>query len=79
MAKIEILKCHRSPVEFELTLPNWFENLQKCNCLIFRERNAVVALVSTNNLKVVKGETELREYAFNTQTAKHYFCSICSI
>ena len=60
-------------------LPNGFENLRKCNCSICSKRNAVVASVSINNLKVVKGETELREYTFNTHTAKHYFCSICGI
>ena len=79
MAKIAILKCHCCSVELELTLPNGFENLRKCNCSICSKRNAVVASVSINNLKVVKGETELREYTFNTHTAKHYFCSICGI
>ena len=34
MAKIEILKCHCGSVELELTLPNGFENLRKCNCSI---------------------------------------------
>ena len=79
MAKIKILKCHCGSVELELTLPNRFENLRKCNCSICCKRNAVVASVSINNLKVVKGETELREYTFNTHTAKHYFCPICGI
>ena len=27
----------------------------------------------------MKGESKLREYTFNTHTAKHYFCSICGI
>ena len=39
----------------------------------------MVASVSINNLKIVKGEAELREYTFNTHTTKHYFCSICGI
>ena len=59
MAKIKILKCHCGSVELELTLPNGFENLRKCKCSICIKRNAVVASVSINNLKVVKGETEL--------------------
>ena len=79
MPKIEILKCHCGSVELELTLSNGFKNLRKCNCSICSKRNAVVALVSINNLKVVKGETDLREYTFNTHTAKHYLCSICGI
>lgn len=76
---MEILKCHCGSVELELTLPNGYENLRKCNCSICSRRNAVVASVSINNLKIVKGEAELREYTFNTHTAKHYFCSICGI
>ena len=79
MAKMEILKCHCGSVELELTSPNGFENLRKCNCSICSRRNAVVASVSINNLKIVKGEAELREYTFNTHTTKHYFCSICGI
>ena len=73
------MKCHCGSVELELTIPNGFVNLRKCNCSICCKRNALVALVSTNNLKVVKGETGLREYIFNTHTAKQYFCSICGI
>ncbi len=69
MAKIKILKRHCGSVELELTLPNGFENLRKCNCSICSKRNAVFASVSINNLKVVKGETELRKYTFNTHTA----------
>ena len=79
IAKIEILKCHCGSVELQITLPNGFKNLRKCNCSICRKRNAVVASVSINYLKVVKGITELREYTFNTYTAKHYFYSICGI
>jgi len=79
MAEIEILKYHCGSVELELTLPNRFENLRKCNCSICCKRNAVVASVSINNLKAMKGETELRGYTFNTHTVKHYLCSICDI
>ena len=30
-------------------------------------------------LKIIKGETVLKCYEFNTKTAKHYFCSVCGI
>ena len=69
MAKIENLKCHCGSVELELTLPNGFENLRKCNFSICIKRNAVFASVSINNLKSVKGENDSRKYTFNTQTA----------
>ena len=74
-----ISKCHCGSVELELMLPNGLENLRRCNCSICSRRNAVVASVAIDNLKVVKGSAELKEYTFNTHTAKHYFCSICGI
>ncbi len=79
MDKVVISTCHYGSIELELTLPNGFENLRRCNCSICSRRNAVVASVPIENLKVVKGETDLTEYTFNTHTAKHYFCSKCGI
>ena len=73
------LKCHCGTVELQLTLPNGLEKLRRCNCSICSRRNAVVASVTIDNLRVVKGSAELKEYTFNTHTAKHYFCSICGI
>ncbi len=58
MDKVVISKCHCGSVELELTLPNGFENLRRCNCSICSRRNAVVASVTIDNLEVVKGETE---------------------
>ena len=74
-----ISKCHSCSVELELILPNGLENLRRCNCSICSRMNAVVASVTIENLKVVKGSSKLKEYTFNTHTAKHYFCSICGI
>ena len=74
-----ISKCHCGSVELELILPNGLENLRRCNCSICSRKNAVVASVAIDNLKVVKGSSKLKEYTFNTHTAKHYFCSICGI
>lgn len=44
-----------------------------------RRRRAIVASVTLDNLKIVKGEKILSLYQFNTMTAKHYFCSVCGI
>ena len=79
MAKIEILKCYCGSVELELTLPNGFENLWKCNYSIYSKRNAVVASVSINYLKVVKGDNWVKVIHFQYSAAKHYFCSIWGI
>lgn len=73
------LNCHCGAVELELTLPNGLEKIRRCNCSICSRKNAIVASVPINNLKLVKGKNELTQYTFNTHTAKHFFCSICGI
>ena len=74
-----LLKCHCQSIEIELYLPNGFEKLRRCNCSICSRRNAIMGSVSTQNLTVLKGENFLKEYSFNTHTAKHFFCSNCGI
>lgn len=71
--------CHCGAVELELKLPNGLVDPHRCNCSICRRKGAVVASVPLGDLKVVKGEDKLTLYQFNTNTAKHYFCSICGI
>jgi hypothetical protein len=73
------LNCHCGAVELELTLPNGLENPRRCDCSMCRRRGAIVASVVLDNLKVIKGEDKLSLYQFNTNTAKHFFCSVCGI
>ena len=35
--------------------------------------------VNLNDLKVIKGQDKIKTYQFNTNVAKHYFCSICGV
>lgn len=78
MDKKVIVSCHCGSIELELLLPNGFE-LRRCNCSICRRKGAIVGSVLINNLKILKGESFLTLYQFNTNTAKHYFCSACGI
>ena len=71
--------CHCGAVEIELTLPNGLEEIRRCDCSMCSRRGAIVASVTLDNLKIVKGEEKLHLYQFNTMTAKHYFCSVCGI
>lgn len=73
------LICHCGSVELELHLPNGLENPRRCDCSMCRRRGAVVASVLLENLRIVKGEDKLSLYQFNTNTAKHFFCSNCGI
>ena len=73
------LTCHSGSVELELYLPHGLENPRRCDCSMCRRRGAVVASVLLKNLKIVKGKDKLSLYQFNTNTAKHFFCSSCGI
>jgi hypothetical protein len=44
-----------------------------------RRRGAIVATAPIGGLRITSGAERLRVYQFNTNTAKHFFCSICGI
>jgi len=71
--------CHCGAVVLELDLPDGIVDPRRCDCSICRRKGAVAASVPLSGLKVIKGQDVLRLYQFNTNTAKHYFCSICGI
>ncbi|NKF22786.1 GFA family protein [Solimonas marina] len=71
--------CHCGAVELRLDLPDGVVDPRRCNCSYCRRRGTIVASVPLSGLHVVKGAEHLKLYTFNTQTAKHYFCSICGI
>ncbi|MGI1677807.1 MAG: GFA family protein [Cellvibrionaceae bacterium] len=71
--------CHCGSVELELSLPHGIENPRRCDCSICRRKGAVVGSVDLSGIKIIKGKEYLKLYQFNTNTAKHYFCSNCGI
>ncbi|EPB6719251.1 GFA family protein [Vibrio fluvialis] len=71
--------CHCGTVELELSLPDGIVDPRRCDCSICRRKGAIVASVTLDAIRIVKGREALRLYQFNTQTAKHYFCSVCGI
>ena len=71
--------CHCGKVELELDLPEGLVDPKRCNCSICARKGAVMAYVPLSGLRIVKGTENLTLYQFNTQVAKHYFCSICGI
>jgi hypothetical protein len=44
-----------------------------------RRRGAIVATAPIGGLRITEGADRLRAYQFNTNTAKHFFCSTCGI
>jgi len=71
--------CHCGAVELELSLPNGIEKPRRCDCSICRRKGAIVASVSIDRMRILKGSELLKQYQFNTNTAMHYFCSVCGI
>ncbi len=74
-----IASCHCGAVQLRLNLPNGIENPRRCDCSICRRKGAIVGSVGLSGIEVLKGQEVLKLYQFNTNTAKHYFCSICGI
>ena len=73
------LTCHCGAVELRLNLPDGIVNPRRCDCSICRRKGAIVASVSLDGIEIIKGADVLKLYQFNTNTARHYFCSICGI
>lgn len=71
--------CHCGSVQFELDLPDGIVDPRRCDCSICRRKGAIVASVPLSGIRIIQGQEVLRLYQFNTQTARHYFCSVCGI
>jgi hypothetical protein len=71
--------CHCGAVVLELDLPKGIVDPRRCNCSMCRRKGTIVASVALSGIKVVQGQESLKLYQFNTNTAKHYFCSNCGI
>ena len=72
-------QCHCGTVKFTVRLPSGLVDTRRCNCSMCRRRGAVVASVELKDLNITEGEEALSLYQFNTNTARHYFCSRCGI
>lgn len=72
-------QCHCGSVKFTVHLEQGLIDPCRCNCSMCRRRGAVVAFVELEDFIIDEGEEVLALYQFNTNTAKHYFCSKCGI
>jgi hypothetical protein len=69
--------CHCGAVRFEIESD--FPELTTCDCSICRRKNALMVKVHESAFTLLSGEDALAEYRFHTQTARHFFCSVCGI
>lgn len=72
-------RCHCGAVELSIPWDGAFRKLRRCDCSFCSRRWAVVASVAVPDLRVERGEDRLTLYQWGTNTARHYFCSVCGI
>ena len=71
--------CHCGTVRFHAHLPQGLHSARRCTCSMCRMRGAVAVTATMEGFEIVAGEEALSIYQFNTNVAKHYFCSKCGI
>ena len=71
--------CHCKAVRFHVRLTNGLHTARRCNCSYCRMRGAVAVSADLDGIEITAGADRLSVYQFNTDTAKHYFCSACGI
>jgi hypothetical protein len=69
--------CHCGKVAFRVT--GDLGETVKCNCSICRMKGFLHLIVPPADFQLLRGESELTTYRFNTGVAKHMFCSTCGV
>lgn len=70
--------CHCGRVRFRIAVPGKVKVII-CNCSICRMTGYQHLNVAHANFELLRGESELLEYRFNTGQAQHLFCRHCGI
>jgi hypothetical protein len=70
--------CHCGAVAFEVEAPGRLL-CQRCNCSICTKSGFLHLIVPKSRFRLVRGESALTTYTFNTGVARHTFCSTCGI
>lgn len=80
-ARVERLSgaCHCGAVQFTVKLIDGLRTARRCTCSYCRMRGAVAVSADLDGIDIIRGRELLTVYQFNTNTAKHYFCSRCGI
>lgn len=71
--------CHCGAVRFHVKLADGLRSARRCTCSYCRMRGAIAVSANLDDISIVSGKEALTLYQFNTNTAKHYFCSVCGI
>ena len=71
--------CHCGGVRFTVRLTDGLRSALRCTCSYCRMRGAVAVSADLDGINITQGSELLTVYQFNTNTARHYFCSRCGI
>jgi hypothetical protein len=71
--------CHCGGVQFSVRLTDGLRSARRCTCSYCRMRGAIAVSADLDGIDITQGRELLRLYQFNSNTAKHYFCSRCGI
>jgi hypothetical protein len=71
--------CHCGGVQFTVRLTDGLRTARRCTCSYCRMRGAIAVSADLGGIHITQGEELLTLYQFNTNTARHYFCSRCGI
>lgn len=70
--------CHCGQVRFEVIAPAILP-VSECNCSMCSKSGYLHLIVPADRFRLLSGGEALSTYSFNTQTARHLFCSRCGI
>ncbi len=70
--------CHCGRVRFSVRAPAELE-VSECNCSICSRAGYLHLVVPGDRFELRSGRDVLTTYTFNTETARHLFCSVCGI
>jgi hypothetical protein len=70
--------CHCGRVRFEVTAPAAVR-VTDCNCSMCARFGYLHLIVPRERFRLLAGEDALTTYTFNTNVARHHFCSVCGV
>jgi len=70
--------CHCGAVTFEVLAPPEI-TVEDCNCSVCSKTGFLHLIVPKDRFRLITGADKLTTYEFNTNTAKHLFCSVCGV
>lgn len=70
--------CHCGAVRFEAIVDQKGQALE-CNCSICQMSGYQHLIIPAARFRLLRGTEELREYRFESEVARHLFCSRCGV